>query len=106
MIALLIALALGAAAAPQDPLVSVWYRGRPAGVPRAEDLAEIRAAGFPAITWPVTSRVGVNELTRLADAAPLTVVVRPETSALSALTALTAFQAGQRVDLSITTTPT
>jgi hypothetical protein len=44
------------AAAPPSPsvqpIVSVWYRGTPAGTPVAGELAVIRALGFGGIVWP------------------------------------------------------
>lgn len=84
------------ATAPQDPIVSIWYRGRPAGVPHAQDLAEIQAAGFTAVTWPLANTVGLRELTRLAEEARLTVVVRAEAAPLTPAAAL---QPTERVDL-------
>jgi len=86
----LVAASLGSStsAAPPDPLVSVWYRGRPAGVPHAEDLAELRDAGFSGVTWPVSSTVGMAELTRLAEQAGLAVVLRPDDKPLTPLSAL------------------
>jgi len=73
--------------APPDPVVSVWYRGRPAGVPQADDLAAIHAAGFDAVTWPASSVVGVATVARMAEASGLTVVLRPDAAALTAASA-------------------
>ncbi len=71
-----------AASAP-DPssapfVVSVWYRGGPAGVPRAKDLAAIRDLGFTAITWPVSAMKALADVTSLAKQAGLSVNVRGE----------------------------
>ena len=57
-------------------MASVWYRGVPAGVPRLDDLAEIRALGFNGVTWPLLNADGGAELRRLADIVGLTVVIR------------------------------
>ena len=35
-----------------EPVVAVWYRGAPAGTPRQDDLAVIRALGFNGVVWP------------------------------------------------------
>jgi hypothetical protein len=59
-----------------DPVASVWYRGVPAGVPRLDDLAEIRALGFTGVTWPLMNADGGAELRRLADIVGLAVVIR------------------------------
>jgi hypothetical protein len=74
--------------ADSEPLASVWYRGRPAGVPQADDLAEIRAAGFTTVTWPAAA-VGQDALQPLAKAAGLDVLVRPPIPPVTFVTALT-----------------
>lgn len=56
---------------PRYPLVSIWYRGTPAGNPRADDLAVIRALGFGGVTWPSEQRKGVDAFKVLAAAAGL-----------------------------------
>lgn len=59
------------------PLLSIWYRGEPAGVPRAEDLADLGGLGFSAVTWAASSPTEATErLTRLAADAGLRVVIR------------------------------
>jgi hypothetical protein len=68
-------------AAAADPVISLWYRGTPAGVPRPDDLALIRAHGFRAVTWPSSQVAGLSELSRLAEAYDLAVVVQPTVSA-------------------------
>ena len=84
------------------PLVSVWYRGTPAGVPRPDDLAMIRATGFAAVTWPASQRAGETELRRLAAAIDLAVDVRaPERP----LTMRSAVAPGSRVDVRVTALP-
>jgi hypothetical protein len=60
------------------PVVSLWYRGTPAGAPRLDDLAAIRAVGFTGVTWPAGHVAGVAEVTRLAAVVGLTVVVQAE----------------------------
>jgi hypothetical protein len=56
------------------PVVSLWYRGTPQGVPKLDDLAAIRAAGFAAVTWPPDHAAGSAELKRLAAVVDLAVV--------------------------------
>jgi hypothetical protein len=70
--------ALASPALAAEPIVSVWYRGSPAGQPRLDDLAAIRALGFTGVTWPIGETVGVPELRRMAEIVGLTVVLRPE----------------------------
>ena len=48
--------------ASESPSVSVWYRGDPAGTPRQDDLAVIRALGFPRVTWPAQHAAGLADL--------------------------------------------
>ena len=59
-----------------EPVVSVWYRGSPAGVPKLDDLAAIRAIGFRAVTWPAGQSSGVTEVHRMANVIGLTLLVR------------------------------
>jgi hypothetical protein len=61
---LLIAFATAAGAA--DPVVTVWYRGTPAGTPRQEELAVIRALGFGGVTWPASQTQSVEALKKMA----------------------------------------
>lgn len=58
-----------------DPVVSVWYRGTPPGVPHEDDLAAIRAQGFTGITWPASQLAGLSELQRLARGVGLRVAI-------------------------------
>src|SRR5262245_42001568 len=53
--------------APGDPVVGVWYRGTPAGVPDPNDLAAIRALGFTAVVWPSASLAEVTRMAALVD---------------------------------------
>jgi hypothetical protein len=76
-------------AADSDPLASLWYRGRPPGVPRADDLADIRAAGFTSVTWPAAATAGVETLLTMAKAAGVDVLVRPPTAPVTLASALT-----------------
>jgi hypothetical protein len=64
-----------------EPVISVWYRGTPAGVPREDDLALIRAHGFTGVTWPSSQVTGLPELSRIADVHGLMVVLQPTASA-------------------------
>lgn len=58
-----------------DPLVGVWYRGTPAGTPRQDELAVIRALGFGGVTWPASQTSGAEALRRMATAAGLQVTI-------------------------------
>src|SRR5262249_37030021 len=66
------------------PVVSVWYRGTPAGTPRLDDLAAIRALGLTSITWPADRDAALTEVRRQAEIVGLTVIARPEPKAASA----------------------
>lgn len=99
---LLTALLLGAIAATPDPVVSLWYRGHPPGVPRAADLAEIRAQGFTAVTWPLANAAGTPALTTMAREAGLAVIVRAESVPLTAASAL---KGADTVDVLATSLP-
>jgi len=70
-----IAALLPAFASAAEPVVSVWYRGNPAGTPRQSDLGAIRALGFTGVTWPRASPAGVDELMRLAGLVGLKVLI-------------------------------
>jgi hypothetical protein len=61
-----------------EPIVSLWYRGSVAGMPRLEDLEAIRAAGFHAVTWPAGRADRLQELGLLARRAGLAVVLEPD----------------------------
>src|SRR6478672_8803380 len=63
---------------PVAPVVSVWYRGSPAGTPRLDDLAAIRALGLTGITWPSNQGAALADVRRLAEIVGLAVVARPE----------------------------
>ncbi len=60
------------------PIVSVWYRGTPAGVPQPDDLALIRALGFAAISWPSAHATRAPAVRQLAKAAGLEVVIEAD----------------------------
>src|SRR5215510_4203484 len=82
-----------------EPVVSVWYRGNPAGTPQASDLSVIRALGFNGVTWPKASATGAAELQRLAEKAGLRVEIvdRP-----SPATSESALKPGERIDIAVT----
>ena len=103
-LALLVALAAGAAIMPNrasaaEPVVSVWYRGTPAGTPRQSDLGAIRALGFNGIVWPKAGAASEFEVTRLAGLVGLKVVVADRPVPITAETAL---RPPDRVDIVIT----
>jgi hypothetical protein len=62
----------------EAPVVSVWYRGIPAGVPRQDDLALIRSLGFTAVSWPAAHSAALPAIRRSARAVGLHVVVEPD----------------------------
>ena len=70
------------------PIVSICYRGQPAGVPRAGDLALIHAQGFSAVTWPAANVANIATLGHLAHEAELTVIVPADSTSLTADSAL------------------
>jgi hypothetical protein len=49
-----------------EPIVGVWYRGTPAGTPKREELAVIRALGFNGVTWPASQTHGLESLKVMA----------------------------------------
>jgi hypothetical protein len=78
------------------PIVAVWYRGVPAGTPRADDLGAINAIGFTAIAWPRGDARALESAKKLAAGVGLTVV---ESSAPAYLTAASALAPEERVDV-------
>ena len=79
-----------------EPIVSVWYRGNPAGTPRQSDLGVIRALGFNGVTWPRSAAAGEAELRRLADLVGLAVEVIDKPQLAGPTSALSP---GNRVDI-------
>ena len=79
-----------------EPVVSVWYRGNPAGTPRQGDIGAIRALGFNGVTWPRGDEKSLVELQRLAAAVGLKVIVSDVPVPLTAQSALTP---SDRVDI-------
>ncbi len=75
-------------AAAEDPVVSVWYRGTPAGVPQQSELGAIRALGFQAITWPRANQAGLPELHRMAAIVGLQVRIQDRPIALTTRTVM------------------
>jgi hypothetical protein len=61
-------------AAAEAPIVSVWYRGSPAGLPRLDDLAFLRSLGFTAVSWPARHAAALPALRRYAQAVGMQVV--------------------------------
>lgn len=82
--------------APGEPIVSVWYRGNPAGTPRQSDLGVIRALGFNGVTWPKSADANNTELKRLAGLVGLTAEI---VEAPRPATAESALEPGARVDI-------
>ena len=76
-------------AAPQSsaPTVHVWYRGVPAGVPRQDDLAVIRAHGFGGVVWPDVYADAMRDIARMASIVDLGVMMRGAPNPVSAETA-------------------
>jgi len=97
--ALLLAIPAALTSSPQSslaPIVAVWYRGVPAGTPRADDLGAIKAIGFTAIAWPRGDARALESAKKLAAGVGLAVV---ESSAPAYLTAASALAPGERVDV-------
>src|SRR6185503_12641475 len=92
------ALVVPRTAAAQEPVVSVWYRGTPAGTPQQSELAAIRALGFQAITWPSASTAGLAELNRLAPIAGIKVLVADRSATL---VDKPTYRVSERVDIAI-----
>jgi hypothetical protein len=79
-----------------EPVVSVWYRGNPAGTPRQSDLGAIRALGFNGVTWPKAAAAKEAELRRLADRVGLVAEI---VEAPTPVTPESALRPGARVDI-------
>ena len=77
-----------AAAQSSAPTVYVWYRGVPAGVPRQDDLAVIRAHGFGGVVWPDTHADAMREIARMASVVDLEVMMRGASNPLTAESAI------------------
>ncbi|HEY7476490.1 MAG TPA: hypothetical protein VH679_15825 [Vicinamibacterales bacterium] len=74
---------------PAEPVVSVWYRGSPAGTPREDDLAAIRAQGFTGVIWPASQVSGAADLVKMAGPLGLGVSIDASPEHLTAAAALT-----------------
>jgi hypothetical protein len=83
-----------------EPVVAVWYRGMPAGTPRQDDLAVVRALGFNGVAWPAAQRDGVDALRAMAKVVGLQVIVANPPRALDDAAALTP---SAHVDIVVTT---
>jgi hypothetical protein len=70
------------------PAVLVWYRGVPAGVPRQNDLAVIRAHGFGGVIWPEAHAPATPIVQRLAAIVDLAVVTRTSPTPITPESAL------------------
>ncbi|MEZ5317488.1 MAG: hypothetical protein R2752_08830 [Vicinamibacterales bacterium] len=68
--------AASAAAPVAGPVVSIWYRGTPAGTPSLEDLGELQALGFASVTWPASQSAGAAAVLEEAARIGLHVSVR------------------------------
>ena len=86
--------------APGEPIVSVWYRGTPAGTPRQSDLGAIRALGFNGVTWPKSAAAQEAELRRLAELVGLVVEVVDKPKLAGPISALSP---GSRIDILVGT---
>jgi hypothetical protein len=101
-IGLLLTLVPAASGAPAAPLVSVWYRGSPAGHARQDDLAVIRALGFTGVVWPARLTAGAADFKRMAGLVDLAAAVR---RAAVPLTPALALAPDQDVDVMLAATP-
>lgn len=84
------------------PVVALWYRGEPDGIPRRDDLAAIRAVGFTQVAWPTKYAAAFGEVQGLAGALGLSVQVRAEPRPL---TMAEAVRPGAQVDVDVTRIP-
>ena len=83
--------------AAAEPVISVWYRGLPAGTPRLGDLGVLRALGFNAVTWP--RKFGkAEELQRFAETAGLKLIIADGPVFATPESAL---RPGERVDINV-----
>jgi len=98
-LALFLAIALGVGAPAIDPVVTIWYRGTPAGTPKQEDLNVIRALGFVAISWPASQTKSVDALKKMAATAGLQVMVSDPPKPATAESVLAG---AERVDFVVT----
>jgi hypothetical protein len=72
-----------------EPAVSVWYRGSPAGTPREDDLAAIRAQGFGGVVWPASQASGAAGLLEMAGRLGLAVSIHAAPVHLTPTAAMT-----------------
>ncbi len=70
--------AVGATVAAAERVAAVVYRGTPAGTPRLDDLAAIRALGFSVILWPSRFENRIQGLREMAATVGLEVIVGPD----------------------------
>jgi hypothetical protein len=96
---LIAVLAFAAPALAAEPVVGVWYRGTPAGTPKQEELAVIRALGFGAITWPASQTAGLESLKAMAATAGLQVTVAAQPKPVTPASLL---KPSDRLDLIVT----
>jgi hypothetical protein len=66
-----------------EPVVALWYRGTPAGMPRLDDLATIKAAGFNAIVWPRADSSSASAVRRLSETVGLSVLSRQDVDGIA-----------------------
>ena len=81
------------------PAVTIWYRGTPAGTPRQDELAIIRAVGFDSITWPASQSSGVEALKTMAASVGLQAIVSDDRRPATAESVL---KGADRVDFVVT----
>lgn len=96
---LIAVIVFAAPALAAEPVVGVWYRGTPAGTPKQEELAVIRALGFGAVTWPASQTAGLETLKAMAATAGLQVTVAGQPKPVTPASLLTP---ADRLDLIVT----
>src|SRR6188508_169289 len=99
LISLIAVLVFAAPALAAEPIVGVWYRGTPAGTPKQEELAVIRALGFAAVTWPASQKTGLEAFKAMAAAAGLQVTIAAQPKPVTPASLL---KPSERLDLIIT----
>lgn len=73
-----VSVAVASTANAAERVAAVAYRGTPAGVPRLDDLAAIRALGFSAILWPSRFESRIQAVRDLGVSVGLEIIVAPD----------------------------